>query len=232
MDSGTDTKAKQSIRHRSLPRGLYAITDGDLLPRSRLPGAVREALQGGARTIQYREKFADIDQRLEQALTIRDLCHEFGAAFIINDDVELAIRTRADGIHIGREDGRCRDIRAQVGDELLVGVSCYDSLELAVAAQDEGADYVAFGSAYASATKPNAVHAPVSLYRDAVARLPIAVVAIGGINRSNGQILVDAGCRSLAVIRSLFGARDIRREALAFAALFGQDASQGTSDLF
>lgn len=224
MDSETDAKTKQSIRRRSLPRGLYAITDSDLLSRSRMPGAVREALQGGARVIQYREKFADHDQRLEQAHIIRDLCHEFGATFIVNDDVELAIRVRADGIHIGREDGRCRDIREQVGDELLIGVSCYDSLERAVEAQDEGADYVAFGSAYASATKPNAVHAPVSLYRDAVAKLAIAVVAIGGINRSNGQILVDAGCRSLAVIHSLFGSRDIRRQALAFDALFGQDA--------
>jgi thiamine-phosphate pyrophosphorylase len=217
------------MRQRSLPRGLYAITDSDLLSRSRLPGAVREALQGGARVIQYRQKFADSDQRLEQALIIRDLCHEFGATFVVNDDVELAIRVRADGIHIGREDGRCRDIRDQIGDELLVGVSCYDSLERAVEAQNEGADYVAFGSAYASATKPNAVHAPVSLYRNAVAELAIAVVAIGGINCSNGQILVDAGCRSLAVIHSLFGARDIRRKALAFAALFGQDADQGTS---
>ena len=226
MDSKTDAATEQSIGRRSLPRGLYAITDSDLLSRSRLPGAIREALQGGARTIQYRDKLAGSDQRLEQALIIRDLCREFGATFIVNDDVELAIRTGADGVHIGRGDGRCQHIREQAGDKLLIGVSCYDSLERAVEAQDEGADYVAFGSAYPSVTKPAAVHAPLSLYLDAVAKLDIAVVAIGGIDHSNGQVLVDAGCRSLAVIHSLFGAHDIHRQALAFAALFAQNKSE------
>jgi thiamine-phosphate pyrophosphorylase len=224
MDSKTDITKKQSLGRRSLPRGLYAITDSDLLSRSQLPAAVREALLGGARTIQYREKSADRERRLEEALIIRELCREFGATFIVNDDVALAISTQADGVHIGLEDGRCRDVRRRAGDEPLIGVSCYDSLERAVEAQNAGADYVAFGSAYASATKPNAVRATLSLYRDAIARLEIAVVAIGGIDSTNGQILVDAGCRSLAVIRSLFGAPDIRRQALAFAALFGQDA--------
>jgi len=190
-----------------------------------LPIAVREALLGGARTVQYREKTADSARRLQEALIIRDLCREFGATFIINDDVELAITTQADGVHIGREDGCCRDIRRQAGDELLVGVSCYDSLERAIEAQNGGADYVAFGSAYTSGTKPNAARAPLSLYRDAIVRLEIDVVAIGGIDSTNGRILVDAGCHSLAVIRSLFGAPDIRRQALAFADLFGQDAN-------
>lgn len=211
------------MRQKALPRGLYAVTDRRLIPHSSFEAAVRDALVGGARTIQYRDKQSSGPCQLEEAILVRSLCREFGATFIVNDDVDLALSSDADGVHIGRADGCCRNIRSRAGDDFLIGVSCYDSLERATKAQDETADYVAFGSAFPSITKPDAVQAPMSLFSDAIAKLDIPIVAIGGINSANGKLLVDAGCTALAVISSLFGAPNIRQEALAFARMFGQD---------
>ncbi|MGI9265432.1 MAG: thiamine phosphate synthase [Gammaproteobacteria bacterium] len=217
------------MKEMTLGRGLYAITDSDLIPRSRLESAMRQVLEGGAQTIQYREKKASGSRQLEEALLIRGLCREYDATFIVNDDVDLALKSKADGIHIGHADGCCRDIRNRVGGDFLIGVSCYNSLERGLIAQTETADYVAFGSAYPSVTKPDAVHAPMSLYHDAVATLEIPIVAIGGINSSNAGILIKAGCTAVAVISGLFDAPDIELEALAFGRLFGQDARQASN---
>jgi len=214
------------MKQSALPRGLYAVTDKRLMPPSRFEAAVREALVGGARTIQYRDKNTSGFCQLEEAILVRGLCREFGATFIVNDNVDLALKSDADGVHIGRTDGCCRDIRSKAGDDFLIGVSCYNSLERATKAQDETADYVAFGSAFPSITKPDAVQAPMSIFSEAIAKLDIPIVAIGGINSANGKLLIDAGCTALAVISSLFGAPDIRQEALAFARLFDQDARQ------
>lgn len=206
-----------------LPRGLYAITPGQIMDSKLLLDMIRQCLAGGARTIQYRHKGADRRRRWSDAQAIRDLCRESGATFIVNDDLELALELGADGVHLGREDLPCTEARRQAGDKLLIGVSCYDSLQRARQAAADGASYVAFGSAFPSPTKPVAVSADLPLYRQAARELQVPVVAIGGITPGNGAELVAAGCHALAVISGLFNAPDITATAAAFSALFRSD---------
>lgn len=203
-----------------LPRGVYLITDAALCRETGLPAAVRAGLAGGVRTVQYRDKGHDAERRLTEARSLKAICDEAGACFLINDDPALAAACGADGVHVGREDADPVELRRQYGPDLMIGVSCYDSLELAHAAVASGADYVAFGSAYASPTKPGAVRAPLSLYRDANAALPVPIVAIGGITAANGRPLVAAGCQALAVISAVLDTPDPARAAAEIAGLF------------
>ena len=199
-------------------RGLYAITDGRLLP-SLLPG-VEAALRGGARLVQYREKSADPARRTAEARALVDLCRSHGVPLIVNDDVELAASLGADGVHLGKDDGDIGPARVRLGPRAIIGVSCYDSLERAVQAAHAGADYVAFGSFFASASKPDAVRAPLGLLTAARARLGIPLCAIGGITPDNGGGLLQAGADMLAVIHGLFGTADIRAAAEGYSRLF------------
>ena len=203
-----------------LPRGLYAITPAGIADDDQLLGMIQQGLAGGARTVQYRDKGPDQSRRREQAQIVRALCREYDAAFVVNDDLDLALDVRADGVHLGGSDLPCGEARRQAGPGFLIGVSCYDSLSSAHGAIAQGASYVAFGSAYPSPTKPAAVRASLSLYRRAAAELEVPVVAIGGITPANAPALISAGCHAVAVISSLFGATDIRGQARAFSALF------------
>ena len=136
--------------------GLYAITP-DEADTAELLRKVRLALLGGARVLQYRNKLADAALRLKQAEALRELTREFAVVLIVNDDAALAQQVDADGVHLGGEDGSVADARAQLGSGRLIGVSCYNRLALAHEAVRQGADYVAFGSFFASAVKPEAV---------------------------------------------------------------------------
>lgn len=200
------------------PSGLYAITpqcaDTALLLRR-----VKAALMGGAAAVQYREKTGDVALRHEQASELLPLCHAYHAPLIINDDLRLADLVGADGVHLGRGDGDVRKARVILGADKIIGASCYQSLELALAAQEQGADYVAFGSFFPSSTKPNAQPAPLHLLEQAgVLRVP--VVAIGGITPDNANGLIEAGVDSLAVISALFDAPDIESAARQFNRMF------------
>lgn len=208
----------------SLPAGLYVITDSELCASADLFAAVAAAIDGGAVVVQYRDKSGDASRRRDEAAALVALCAERGVVSIINDDVDLAVETGADGVHLGSDDADPPEARRRLGDGALIGVSCYDSLALAHAAQDAGCDYVAFGSAYPSPTKPGAVHAPLDLYRRAAAELDVPIVAIGGITPANAVPLVDAGCRAVAVISGVFGTDDIHAAAGAYAACFGHQA--------
>ena len=188
-------------------RGLYAIT-----PDGVAPAKVRLALEGGIALLQYRSKARD----RAHAGAIVDLAREFGTPVIVNDDVELALELDAAGAHLGRNDGDLRAARSRLKGRLL-GASCYNDAALARAAVQAGADYVAFGSVFASSTKPNAVRAPLSLFRD---RLGVPKAAIGGITLENAPQLIAAGAELLAVISDLFDARDIRGRAREYAKLF------------
>lgn len=200
--------------------GLYAITDGALTPGPKLTAAVEAAIRGGARLVQYRDKSIDTFRRKQEAAALADLCRGHDVAFIVNDDVELALECGADGVHLGREDAVLSAARVRLGPRALIGVSCYDSLETAIAAAHAGADYVAFGSFYASESKPGAVHAPVELLGRARQALGIPLCAIGGITPENGAALVTAGADMLAVIRGVFAAGDIEAAARDYAGLF------------
>ena len=150
-------------------KGLYAITP-DQPDTAELLHKVRLALQGGARVLQYRNKAADAALRLEQASALRELTQEFSVPLIINDDAMLARRVGADGVHLGGEDGSVDAARAVLGSAKLIGVSCYNRMELAHEAIRQGADYVAFGSFFTSAVKPDAVTASPELVAAGVPR--------------------------------------------------------------
>jgi thiamine-phosphate pyrophosphorylase len=203
-------------------RGLYAVTpdepDIELLTRK-----VRKALAGGARFLQYRNKSANAALRREQGAALLALCREARIPLVINDDLDLARAIRADGLHLGRGDISIAAARAQLGKGSLLGASCYDRLELALAAREAGADYVAFGSAFPSATKPGAALAPLSLYREARARLDSPIVAIGGITTQNAHAVIEAGADTVAVISALFDAPDIEAAARSFSRLFDKE---------
>lgn len=208
----------------AIPRGLYAITDRALCGNRGLHSSVAAALAGGAVMIQYRDKTTDSGRRRDEARQLARLCREHGALFIVNDDPELAARSDADGVHLGRDDQEIFAARRLLGPGRLLGASCYDSLALARDAVAAGCDYVAFGSAFPSPTKPGAVRAPVSLYRQAAAELPVPVAAIGGITPDNAAPLVAAGCRLLAVISGVFDQSDPRDAAARYVRLFASQA--------
>ncbi|MEO7558038.1 MAG: thiamine phosphate synthase, partial [Gammaproteobacteria bacterium] len=137
-------------------RGLYAVTDSSLTPPGQIVEYLRHALRGGAALVQYRDKGTDAARREQEVRALLDLCRAQQVPLIINDDVALAQRTGADGVHLGKEDSSPAYAREQLGAQAIIGVSCYGSLELALQAQAAGADYVAFGSFYPSHTKPHA----------------------------------------------------------------------------
>lgn len=205
-------------------RGLYAITDPELCARRGLETTVSAALRGGAVMIQYRDKGADHERRMQEAGVLLQLCRRQHAPLIINDDIELARAVGADGVHLGAEDAPLRAARSRLGEHAIIGVSCYDSMELARRAQTAGADYVAFGSFADSPTKPDTVRASLDLLREAGEKLNLPIVAIGGITPGNAQPLVEAGARFLAVISGIFGTDDPETAARRYSALFGKPA--------
>jgi thiamine-phosphate pyrophosphorylase len=199
--------------------GLYAITPEDA-DTSRLVRKVEEALSGGANVLQYRSKSADHAARRVQAERLLAACRRHGVPLIINDDLDLALSIGADGVHLGRDDGDVAAARRRLPADVLLGVSCYDRLELALAAAAAGADYVAFGSTFSSPTKPDAVRAPPELFAQARARLALPIVAIGGITPENAAQVIAAGADAVAVIAALFDAEDVKAVAAGFCKLF------------
>lgn len=205
------------------PAGLYAITP-DEPDEARLLGLAKSALVGGARLLQYRDKTGDAGRRLRLALVLRGLCGQFGAAFIVNDDVQLALRVAADGVHLGGGDGDLAAARAALPAGSLLGASCYADFDRARAAAAAGADYVAFGAVHPSPTKPLAVPAPLSLFSRCRAELGVPCCAIGGIALANAAPIIAAGADMLAVISDLFAAPDVSARAHAYCQLFEEPA--------
>jgi thiamine-phosphate pyrophosphorylase len=197
-------------------RGLYAITPEDLA-RSATMARIAAAVSSGALcALQYRRKAASAAQQLAEARELQALCRRHRVPFIVNDDLALALAIGADGLHLGREDGDLAGARARLPGRLL-GASCYDQPELARRAIAAGADYVAFGSVFPSATKPQAVRAPLALF---ALQLGVPKVAIGGITLENAREVVAAGADCVAVITDLFEAPDVAQRAREFAKIF------------
>jgi len=207
------------------PGGVYALTP-ETADTEHLLTQVEAALAGGVAAVQYRDKSGDVARRHEQASELVALCHRFDVPLIVNDDLRLADLCDADGVHLGRDDASLREARIILGRGKLVGASCYQSLELALAAQAAGADYVAFGSFFASPTKPAAGRAGLDLLRDAAPLIHVPLVAIGGITLANAPQLLDTGADSLAVLSALFDAPDIRAAAHALNQLFETESEQ------
>ncbi|HMM67208.1 MAG TPA: thiamine phosphate synthase, partial [Dokdonella sp.] len=182
-------------------------------------------LAGGACVVQYRDKTDEQARRRAEAAMLRELCAEHGVPLVINDDVALAIQCRAAGVHLGAGDADIATARKILGEKAIIGVSCYDSLQRARDAVRRGASYVAFGAFFPSLSKPRARSANPDILRTSKL-LGVPRVAIGGITPDNARILINAGADCVAVISSLFGAADIKAEALRFSRLFSDPTRQ------
>lgn len=201
-------------KHKQL-HGLYVITDPQLC-KENLVEKVEQAIIGGARIIQYRNKQATPGLQREEAISLNELCRQYQCLFIVNDNVELAKNIDADGVHIGQSDVSLQAARQLLGEEKIIGVSCNNQLQWAINAQQAGADYVAFGRFYPSQTKPQAPQAEPALLQQAKAELTIPVVAIGGITPENADALLEAGADMLAVIHAIFAEDDVAAAARKF----------------
>ena len=198
--------------------GLYAVTP-DTDDTARLCTMVVEAVDGGATLVQYRNKVASPGLRRQQASALLTICRSRGALLIINDDTDLAVEIGAEGLHLGRDDGDIAAARTRM-PHALIGASCYRDIGNALEAKRLGADYVAFGSFFASPTKPSAVRSPLSTITEAKQAVGLPVVAIGGITLDNTPSLIAAGVDAVAVITALFGAPSVKQAAADFTRLF------------
>lgn len=202
-------------------RGLYAITDSQLLAGKFLP-YVEAALEGGVTLLQYRDKSDDASKRLREAEALHDLCVRYKTQLIINDDAELAARLGV-GVHLGQTDGPLTPARSLLGRQAIIGSTCHAQLDLAEQAAKEGASYVAFGRFFNSTTKPGAPTCSLELLQQARSVLHLPICAIGGITLDNAPPLVAHGVDLLAVVHGLFGAEntgEVTRRARAFNKLF------------
>jgi thiamine-phosphate pyrophosphorylase len=208
-------------------RGLYAVTP-EMADTARLVALVEAALAGGAALVQYRTKDSTPSVALEQARALVAACRASRIPLIVNDSVDLAIASGADGVHLGRDDVDAARARARMPGA-IIGVSCYADVERARAAARAGADYVAIGSVFPSSTKPAAVRAPLELLRAARQASSLPVVAIGGITPANARLAIDAGADMLAVISAIFEAADVKAAARDFVRLYASTHS-GSDD--
>lgn len=205
--------------------GVYAIT-AETADSDHLLKMMEDALKGGVHAVQYRDKSSDVARQHEQASELAILCRKYGVPLIVNDHLRLAALTDADGVHLGKEDGSIEGARIILGPKKIIGVSCYDNLERALEAEKAGADYVAFGCFFPSLTKPHAQPAPLSLLDEALRKLKIPVVAIGGITLENAPQLIERGVDAIALLGDLFHSADVKLRAQQFADLFKVESEE------
>jgi len=209
--------------------GLYVITDTTRFKREALVEAVSEAIAGGARVVQYRDKSDDVERRRAEAAALAELCRRHDRPFIVNDDVTLAIQVGADGVHLGREDEALVETRRRFraeGRDAIIGVSCYADRLRAERAAAEGADYLAFGAMFPSPTKPHAPGAPADVLGWARERFGRPVCGIGGITAANVADLLPHHPDMIAVVSEVFAATDIRAAAEALCRAMMPDPTE------
>lgn len=190
---------------------LYAVTDRACLGARPLADAVEAAICGGVTMVQLREKSLEVTDRslfLDEAEELARICRKYIVPFIVNDDVEVALTSRADGVHLGQDDMNAREARRILGKDAIIGVTAR-SVEEAVAAEAAGADYIGIGAVFGTATKMNTRHIGVEGLRTITNATHIPAVAIGGVNLSNISELKDSGASGVAVVSAIFGASDI-----------------------
>lgn len=197
---------------------LYAVTDRAWVGRQTLYEQVESALRGGVTCVQLREKELDEEHFFEEAEAICALCRRYGVPFLINDNVGLAIRCGADGVHVGQDDMKAADVRRLVGEDKILGVSAGDT-EQALAAEAAGADYLGVGAVFATATKPDADGVSREELRRICKSVRIPVVAIGGIGKDNILQLSGCGVDGVALVSAIFSAKDIEAECRTLRAL-------------
>lgn len=196
---------KEQLREQML---LYAVTDRHWLNGRTLYEQVEEALKGGATFIQLREKDLTEEEFLEEAKKIQQLCKKYRVPFIINDNVKLAKEIDADGVHVGQSDMEALDVRAQLGEDKIIGVSAR-TVEQALLAEKHGADYLGVGAVFQTGTKTDAREVEHSVLKEICSKVHIPVVAIGGITEDNVKELSGSGINGVAVISAIFAQNDI-----------------------
>lgn len=204
--------------------GLYAITDTHLIPRERFGVTVEAAVRGGATMVQLREKDAAPEEVKRLGQEILAVTRRYGALLIINDHPKVAQEIGADGVHVGRDDPPVAEARALLGPQAIIGASCYGDIERAVAAEQAGADYVAFGTPFPSPTKAKRTDISLEIFQTAKQRVRVPVFAIGGITSANATQVIDAGADGIAVVSALFGDTDVEAAARVLSQLFAGDA--------
>ena len=187
---------------------LYAVTDRAWVGRQTLPQQVESALKGGVTCVQLREKELDDEAFLKEAVEIHALCQRYGVPFFVNDNVDIAIRCHAEGVHVGQEDMAAAQVRARVGEGMMIGVSVH-SVEEAREAVKHGADCLGVGAAFATHTKTDVDVLPHETLKAICDAVDIPVVAIGGIHRENLLQLAGCGEAGIAVISAIFAQPDI-----------------------
>lgn len=197
---------------------LYAVTDRAWVGRQSLYEQVESALKGGATCVQLREKELDDEMFLTEAMELADLCRRYNVPFFINDNVDIAIKCQADGIHVGQEDMQAAQVRQKVGEDMIIGVSVH-SVEEALEAVKNGADCLGVGAVFSTSTKTDVDVLPKEILRDICAAVDIPVVAIGGINKTNIKDLSGTGVDGVALVSAIFAAEDIETECKALRKL-------------
>jgi thiamine-phosphate pyrophosphorylase len=191
---------------------LYAVTDRHWLNGRSLYEVVRESLEGGASFIQLREKSLDKEAFLKEALELKKLCRDYKVPFVINDNVDIAIEMDADGVHVGQSDMEAGHVRAKLGPDKIIGVSA-GTVEEAVLAEKRGADYLGVGAVFPTGSKDDAIDVPYDTLKAICKAVSIPVVAIGGITQENVKKLSGSGICGIAVISSIYAAKDIKKAA-------------------
>jgi len=192
-----------NINHNKIT-GIYAITPN----RIDIDTVERVIVEHNINLLQYRNKTTNAQTQLDEITQLQRLCLKHHTLFIINDDINLAKKISADGVHLGKNDGSIQSAREQLGLDVIIGISCYNNIELAQNAQNQGANYVAFGALFPSKTKPDAPKCELDTIAQAKQALSIPIVGIGGVNFDNKQQAFNAGCDSVAMINQLFQLTD------------------------
>lgn len=191
---------------------LYAVTDRSWLGGETLASQVERAVKGGAAFVQLREKELDKEHFLKEAVEIRELCRKFQVPFVVNDDVEIAVKSGADGVHVGQNDMEAGDVRAKLGPDKIIGVSA-QTVEQAVLAEERGADYLGVGAVFPTGSKADACEVSHETLRAICEAVGIPVIAIGGISADNLRELSGSGICGIAVISAIFAKEDIEGAA-------------------
>lgn len=187
---------------------LYAVTDRTWLKGRSLSDAVDEALKAGVTFLQLREKDLDYDSFLSLAVEIKKIAKKYNIPYVINDNVDIAAACDADGVHVGQDDMKANDVRKIIGPDKILGVSA-QTVEQAVEAEKNGADYIGVGTVFPTSTKPEAEAVSFETLREICSVVSIPVVAIGGINRNNVMELAGSGIAGIAVVSAIFARDDI-----------------------
>lgn len=190
---------------------LYAVTDRAWVGRQSLSEQIEAAINGGATCIQLREKELGESEFLKEAIEISALCKSRGVPLIINDNVDIAVKCRADGVHVGQDDMSVAQVRRIVGSEMMIGASAH-SVEEALEAVKNGADYLGAGAVFSTSTKSDTNILPLETLRDICRAADVPVVAIGGINKENIMKLSGSGVDGVALVSAVFSADDIEQE--------------------